>query len=563
MIKTIINFVIILLLFILVSSPFIDINKIYIGIITSIVILLFILNTYIIKTNSNYRKIIRYGNPRYNSPYKNIVTSNTLSTPSSSPLPVLIINTNGWDPMVLHDKQPVTLTVTDNNLTPMPSNIATMWVRGQSSSNFAKRQWTVKFEDKVSLMGLHKSKKYVLQGPWVDKSLVRNKLMFDLGREMGTWSPSSKFCEVLLNKSGGAGDTARDYWGVYLVTESTKVKSYKVDIDTANGDYLFSFDKIAEGDVFFELPRVNENDVAITGLDIVLTDPEEIADIPGLKQIINNFQSMLFSEDFADNYQDYIDVDSFVDFFILTELSDDTDAYKWSTNFYTKNGIIYAGPLWDFNMALGQSHFEPEGGWRYLISSKTSQDSIYYSSTGEWRQIKIGSASWIYRLLQIEGFVYKIKLRLTNLMNGGLLSENSLLNRFKTYSTALGQKYNLNTMGGTPESRNFSKWDVLSWDKFDFGNWAIPALVPTPKCFMGNTDFITCDGTNNTDLSNLSALGRVYIFCIRRLKWMESNLGLRAKCESDCRSNCTGCGNQAKCWKECLAPCMPSCNQLL
>lgn len=443
-------------------------------------------------------------------------------------LPVVILNTNGWDPVVLHDKQPVSFSITDSNLSNIKYDDITMWVRGQSSSLFAKKQWSIKFKKKTSLLGMAKSKKYILQGPWIDKSLIRNKFMFNLSREMGIWSPHSKFCEVLLNKTKDTTPNPdRDYWGIYLITESIDVDPNKVDI--GKNDYLFSFDKIGPDDTYFTTEKVNYAELG-GGQDFVLSEPDDKSDIEGLRNIIMKFQNSLYSHEFEYTTPLLANMESFVNYFILTELSMDVDAYRWSTNFYTKNGILYAGPLWDFNGALGQDNFNIEG-WLYLKQFKP-EGYFYKGLDGVYRIIRAGAASWIARLLKSRSFVTAIKQRIDYLSNA-ILSAQNLYDLFKDYSDTVNSRYYIKgstTLSRSPVARNFDKWDVLPLEKFKLSElYSINALTPPPKCYTGTQNFLNCYGKGtpnsfNTKLSDLSALGRVYIFILQRLNWMAVNI---------------------------------------
>ena len=86
-----------------------------------------------------------------------------------------------------------------------------------------------------------------------------------------------------------------------------------------------------------------------------------------ISNYIDLFEDALLSNNFKDpelGYKKYIDDDTFIDFFILNELSNNVDGYRLST-FLTKNRDekLKIGPIWDFNLSFGNADYC--GGDRY------------------------------------------------------------------------------------------------------------------------------------------------------------------------------------------------------
>jgi len=89
-------------------------------------------------------------------------------------------------------------------------------------------------------------------------------------------------------------------------------------------------------------------------------EPDELTTAPKtyIKDFVDSFESILYSSEFSDRskgYRAYINVNSFVGYFKIGELSRNVDAYKKS-RFYFKNkdskgGLICSGPPWDFYWA--------------------------------------------------------------------------------------------------------------------------------------------------------------------------------------------------------------------
>jgi hypothetical protein len=447
-------------------------------------------------------------------------------------LPVVIITTKGVDPST-RDKNKAYFDVTSNNikstdLKQIPISIA---IRGQSSRLFPKKQWKIKFDNKISILGMSKSKKYILQGPYLDKSLIRTKLMYDLSRKLNMYASKTLLVELFLNTTENDElNLHRDYWGVYLLMEKIEIDTDKVNIGQC--DYLFQFDKISTGDLTFTIPKLNDKDPSDNGIQVVLKEPEEIDKLKGLKKLILDFEHMLYTDRMWNEYENYIDVKSFVDGFLLNELSHNEDSYKWSTYLYTKNGKIYVGPLWDYNMAFMQNPKSSIDGWQ--LNDTLNDERTEYQSNGENKnKIYKGLALWYYRLFQIENFKQSVTDRFFSLRYSESIFNNEYLKNmmYEEYVQYLTSDYNIcydnqsySYETTSPVIRNFKKWDVLQLENINLLNWIVPFIKPVPNCYSGVPNWILCTNNENMNIENISAIGRVYNFCTKRLDWMEQNI---------------------------------------
>jgi hypothetical protein len=91
-----------------------------------------------------------------------------------------------------------------------------------------------------------------------------------------------------------------------------------------------------------------------------------------IKDYINNFESALFGENFKDpdlGYRSFIDLPSFIDWFLVNEIAKNQDAKSFSSIFlnYVPGEKIKMGPVWDFDLAFGNVNYssaeDPEGFW--------------------------------------------------------------------------------------------------------------------------------------------------------------------------------------------------------
>ncbi len=301
---------------------------------------------------------------------------------SSGNLPIVKITTQGGSEIQDEPKITATLGIIDNpsglnqvNDTPNVYNGPIgIEIRGSSSQSFQKKNYGFETRDSlgannnVSLLGLPKENDWVLHGPYSDKSLMRNALTFHLGNAMGRYAPRTRFCELILNNN---------YSGVYLLMEKVKKDKNRVDISTLNpiditgddltGGYLLSIDR---GEDFWVSPITAANGWGQIVINYVYPD---FATMPAvqrdyIRNYVTTFENSLQDEQFTDpltGYSAYIDVASFIDFFLINELSKNVDAYRLSTFFYkdkdSKGGKLTMGPLWDFNLSFGNADYYD--GW--------------------------------------------------------------------------------------------------------------------------------------------------------------------------------------------------------
>ncbi|NLT04280.1 MAG: T9SS type A sorting domain-containing protein [Bacteroidales bacterium] len=259
-------------------------------------------------------------------------------------------------------------------------------IRGNSSAGFAKKSYTVETWDElgedlnVSLLGMPKENDWVFHGPYPDKSLMRNVLAYHLGNLTGTWSPRTRFFELYLNGN---------HQGVYVLVEKIKVDKNRLDLaklkpeeasgDQITGGYIMKLDRPESTDVNgihywispYKTPEKKYNVNFIhhypDGDDLNLEQRTYA------RQHFTAFEDAVYSNEYTDSgkgYYQYVDFQSFVDYYILTELSRNLDGYRISTFLHkdkdSKGGKIKMGPYWDYDISFGNANFFQAGntaGW--------------------------------------------------------------------------------------------------------------------------------------------------------------------------------------------------------
>ncbi|MBQ9134370.1 MAG: CotH kinase family protein [Clostridia bacterium] len=246
--------------------------------------------------------------------------------------------------------------------TPAVDSAARVRVHGNSSRFFDKHNYSVTFvtesgeNNPLSVMGMDAHHEWVLHGPFLDKTLLRNYLCCNIAGEIMDWAPNVRFCEVIL--SG-------EYNGLYLMTESitagqdgarlnmtvdkkdNSFSGYILRLDRGSANALkniepFSLysDRIANGHINIVYPGAAN-----------LT--EELRE--SIRQDFSDFEHMLYSFDFDHSeygYSQAIDVDSFINYFLLNEFTCNYDAGTYSTYIYKGIDGKYRMCVWDFNNAF-------------------------------------------------------------------------------------------------------------------------------------------------------------------------------------------------------------------
>jgi hypothetical protein len=350
-------------------------------------------------------------------------------------LPIVNITTDGNMPIVSKEDY-ITGTVTvdgGRGFDDLDSTIMEIRGRGNSTWGAPKKPYQMKLDSKEKFLDMPKQKKWIFLAEYSDKSLLRNTLAFELGYLSSLdWTPKSEFAEVYING---------EYNGTYNVSEKVEEKSARVDI----GDEGFLLEKdtnvqerVDPDDVFFNTSAYQGDDV------IVIKEPsidridendfayEQDSRFIYIRDYINAFETVLFGDNFADpinGYASYIDIDSFIDWFLINEIAKNVDAKNWSSIYFTHipGEKIKMGPLWDFDLGFGNLDYSDaqnvEGWW------------VKYNS-------------WLNRLLDDPSFVLQVQDRFKNHY---LTNKQSILEKIDSKAEMLN----------LAQQENFEKWQIL------------------------------------------------------------------------------------------------------
>jgi hypothetical protein len=252
----------------------------------------------------------------------------------------------------------------------------TLNVRGFSTVRQPKNSYTLNFRDdngdklRASVLGLPKDADWVLYAPYVDKTLIRDALAYELSNQMGRYAPRTRFVEVFLHRYG-ARLSYSDYLGVYVFEEKITRGKNRVNVQemsasdntepAVTGGYIIKRDHSRRREPNFDAGRT-------TDFFFVYPEPEDIS--PAQRNYIvrymTEFDRALYGPRFLDpkqGYAAYLDADSFIDHHWLVEMSKNVDGLRYSAFLHKdRGGKLVVGPVWDWNLSWGNANYQD--GWR-------------------------------------------------------------------------------------------------------------------------------------------------------------------------------------------------------
>lgn len=370
--------------------------------------------------------------------------------------------------------------------------------RGNSSwKNAPKKSYTIKFKEKQNFLGLGENKSFALIANYFDKTLLRNMTSYELAKNVFDkmpWNPGTKCVQLFINNV---------YQGVYLAVETIKISGSRVDIpDVSKCDNIDEFEKFGfileidsrqDEDFNFE----TEKNVPFSlkepgGEDLQPSVKESLQE--KIKGKIQAAENAVYSEDFANpesGYGKFLDVDSFVDWWLMEELAKNTDSNFYSScymYFKPDEKKLFMGPVWDFDLGWGNINFyNPDESYTGFKAEEKITGKEENESGKSWE-------SWILRLRQDENFVKKAKERWSELKP-----------RVEAYfgsekTEDMSYKNNLAVLNNNEAELNFVRWPILGKSV-----WKNPAGSEDRKTYGDENKFFTSWKNN-------------------RIKWLDENL---------------------------------------
>lgn len=406
---------------------------------------------------------------------------------SISNLPILVINTKGAT-IVDEPKIPAKFSLIDrgngqlNQLTDKPTN--SFWAgiefRGSSSQGdwyflpglvkkpYGFEIWTDSIAMKplkIPLVQLPTESDWVLNASYNDRTFLRDVLAQQLAGQMGLKNSNTRYVEVILNDA---------YQGIYILMEKIKQGGNRLDIadltptdnagDEVTGGYLVKIDKTSgAASRSWNSAYVSGKGTEKTFFQIEYPKTENITtqQFNYIKNYVSVFEKSLQEElplKANTTYRNMMDMPSFVNYFLLNELSRNVDGYRLSTYFYkdkdSKGGKLTMGPAWDYNLSFGNADYYdgylPQG-WVYNKLELTDGTPDYFQTPFWWG-----------KLMKDSVFVNSVKRR-WNTLRKTTLNPQAIFKYMDSTSVALKD----------PMQRNFGRFPLYGkkvWPNYFVGN---------------------------------------------------------------------------------------------
>ena len=292
--------------------------------------------------------------------------------------------------------------------------------RGNSTWGMPKKPYKIKLEEKAPILGIAKDKEWVLLANYSDKSLLRNATAMEISRILGfSWTPTMISVEFWLNGK---------YEGVYSFTEHKKVSKNRVNIDTENGGYYIEIENEDVDEPFWF--KTSRYGVTMMVHEPETTTPEQQA---YLKQCLEDMETSFAKighESDADwiDYKDHINFQSFVNYYLIQEITRNPDGNIRKSSFLTKekDKPIEFYHVWDFDLTMGNCDYW--GGT---------------DPTG-WQMKDV---TWYNRLFKSKDFVKAVQETLEKHYDELYDVQNYIYDQAKLIEGAV--------------DRNFERWDIL------------------------------------------------------------------------------------------------------
>lgn len=299
--------------------------------------------------------------------------------------------------------------------------------RGNSTWKWEKKPYKLKFSQDLSLFGLAPSNEWALLSNYADKSLMRNRLAYEMSKLLSfDYSPTQYCVDVFING---------EYQGVYTFGEHLEAAEGRIALDQ-------SYDPEKTG-YLIEIGGVNSQ-IHKKGVDYFHAGTLRFALVksPGQGALSSSqfdyISSYLIAADKAvtsgGDWRSYLDEDTLIDWILLMELTNNTDCAYRRSCYYVKNADtkLMMGPVWDFDLAFGNFNRDAKNYDEWA----TTTDDDYVGVT------------WTAHLLQDREFIKRLYLRWNEIRDELLARALEVIDETELTLSSSAQV-------------NFTRWDVL------------------------------------------------------------------------------------------------------
>lgn len=274
------------------------------------------------------------------------------------------------------------------------SDKAAVRARGHSTFSKPKKPFALKLEEDASLLGMTANKRWILLANFMDHSLLRNSLALAIAKQTSLeWTTDSRPVNVVVNGK---------LQGCYLLCESIRIGEHWVNVDDKEG-FLIEMDSYPGDEYRFE------TEYRQLPVNVSYPMPPTDEQMGAIENYFGRIEDILYGgiTDLNVLYCEYIDMDSFIDWWLVHELTQNAEPNGPRSCYMYKgrDGLLKAGPVWDFDLAFITVGLDSGGDIR---PSRLNRKDVI-TLTGD--SIYNKNALWYDRLLKDPVFVNRIKER--------------------------------------------------------------------------------------------------------------------------------------------------------
>lgn len=365
-----------------------------------------------------------------------------------------------------------TSALTDKNGAVVESPVlASTRLRGNVTQQMPKKAFAVKLDKKHGVLDMPSHKRWVLLANWKDRTLMRNEVAFGLAdvfkqtfpNDGMEWNPSGQHVELVYNGV---------YVGNYYLCEQVKIDGNRLDIEDpydaedaysgnpADYGYLLEaddgYDETWKFTTACYVPFLFKDD----GNDDMLSYASSF--VRGIEDNLYKNTTAGYEAAFAQ-----MDLTSFVDFWLVQEIMMNSETkHPKSCYNYINKGIMYAGPLWDFDWnTLPTSSSYSEESYSYT-TSMLSKNKAYHKRSGYPTSPNTSDKNYIWYPMLVKSSTFKdLAAQRWNTVKGAL--EAYVNNEIPKVQAAIAKS----------EAENWKMWPVdsgsSSWNSKRYSTYGI------------------------------------------------------------------------------------------
>ena len=230
-------------------------------------------------------------------------------------------------------------------------------IKGRGNTTWSmsdKKPYRIKLDEKARIFTPYKNRDWILLANYSDKTLLRNITAMEISRILGmAWTPYMLSVNVYINDQ---------YRGVYTFSDHKEVAGRRVDIEVVQPE-----DTDITGDYYLEVEANMDEPVCfktLFGAGINFHEPEypteaQLAYIQDWFTGLENSLSAIRTKQDYTTWRRYADEASFIDYYLIQELTKNPDGGVYKSTFLTKERgkPLRMYHVWDFDIALGNCNY--------------------------------------------------------------------------------------------------------------------------------------------------------------------------------------------------------------